>query len=77
MQFSSREKTVAYLGLWRLRRSGRQARYLRNIPGKPPPMRAIIFENLPIFFIICCICANLFSIVFNSATVVPLPLAMR
>ncbi len=26
-----------------------------NIPGKPPPMRVIIFENFPIFFIICCI----------------------
>ena len=26
-----------------------------NIPGKPPPILAIIFENLPIFFIICCI----------------------
>lgn len=29
--------------------------YLRNIPGKPPPILAIIFCILPIFFIICCI----------------------
>ena len=40
-------------------------------------MRAIIFWNLPIFFIICCICENSFSSVFNSATVTPLPLAIR
>ena len=51
--------------------------FLATIPGKPPPMRAIIFWNLPIFFIICCICPNLFSIVFNSVTLTPLPLAMR
>ena len=51
--------------------------YFRNSPGKPPPMRAIIFENLPIFFIICCIWPNLFSIVFSSVTLTPLPLAMR
>ena len=36
-------------------------------------MRAIIFENLPIFFIIACIWLNLFSIVFNSVTLTPLP----
>ena len=52
-------------------------RYLPNIPGRLPPIFAIIFENLPIFFIICCIWPNLFSIVFNSVTLTPLPLAMR
>src|ERR1700690_1806525 len=49
----------------------------RNIPGRPPPILAIIFWNLPIFFIICCISPNLFSIVFSSVTLTPLPLAMR
>ena len=29
--------------------------YLRNIPGRPPPILAIIFDILPIFFIIVCI----------------------
>lgn len=43
----------------------------------PPPIRAIIFWNLPIFFIICCICANLLSMVFRAVTLTPLPLAMR
>ena len=38
---------------------------------------AIIFWNLPIFFIICCIWPNLFSMVFSSVTLTPLPLAMR
>ena len=42
-----------------------------------PPIRAIIFWNLPIFFIICCICANLLSIVLSSVTETPLPFAMR
>src|ERR1035437_2764294 len=51
--------------------------HLRNIPGKPPPILPIIFENLPIFIIICCISPNLFSIVFSSVTLTPLPLAMR
>lgn len=47
-------------------------------PGsRPPPIFANIFWNLPIFFIICCICANLFNMVFNSATFTPLPFAMR
>ena len=36
-------------------------------------MRAIIFVNLPIFFIICCIWPNLFSMVFSSVTLTPLP----
>ena len=40
-------------------------------------MRAIIFWNFPIFFIICCMPANLFSIVFSSVTETPLPLAIR
>ena len=43
----------------------------------PPPILAIIFDILPIFFIIVCIWKNLFSIVFNSVTVTPLPAAMR
>jgi len=47
--------------------------YLRNIPGRPPPMRAIIFDILPIFFIIVCIWKNLFNIVFSSVTLTPLP----
>jgi hypothetical protein len=46
---------------------------LRNIPGKPPPILPIIFENLPIFIIIVCIWKNLFSIVFSSVTLTPLP----
>jgi len=40
-------------------------------------MRAIIFDILPIFFIIVCIWKNLFSIVFSSVTLTPLPAAMR
>ena len=32
----------------------------------PPPILAIIFWNLPIFFIICCIPANLLSMVLSS-----------
>ena len=51
--------------------------YLRSKLAGPPPIRAIIFWNLPIFFIICCIWANLFSIVFNSVTETPLPFAIR
>jgi hypothetical protein len=51
--------------------------YLRKNPAGPPPIRESIFWNLPIFFIICCIWANLLSIVFNCVTVTPLPLAMR
>src|ERR1051326_8818875 len=51
--------------------------YGRIIPGNPPPMRIIIFLNLPIFFIACCVWLNLFNSVFNSATLTPLPLAMR
>lgn len=51
--------------------------YRRNIPGKPPPIFAIIFWNLPIFFIICCIWANLLSMVLSSVTETPLPLAIR
>jgi len=37
-------------------------------------MRPIIFWNLPIFIIICFISPNLFSIVFNSVTLTPLPI---
>jgi len=33
--------------------------------------------DLPIFFIICCIWATLFSVVLSSVTLTPLPLAMR
>ncbi len=43
----------------------------------PPPIFAIIFCSLPIFFIICCIWVKRLSRLFNSATVTPLPLAMR
>jgi hypothetical protein len=39
------------------RRNG--CRYLLNIPGRPPPILAIIRLNLPIFFIIACIWPNL------------------
>ena len=47
--------------------------YLRIIPGIAPPILAIIFDILPIFFIIVCIWKNLFSIVFNSVTLTPPP----
>ena len=43
----------------------------------PPPILVIIFWNLPIFFIICCIWPKRLSILFNAATVVPLPAAMK
>ena len=46
-------------------------------PAAPPPIRAIIFWNFPIFIIICCICENRFSIVFSSVTETPLPFAIR
>ena len=42
-----------------------------------PPIFAIIFWNLPIFFIICCICPKRLRRLFNSATPTPLPLAIR
>src|ERR1700677_2236610 len=48
-----------------------------NMRGSAPPPFIIIFCSLPIFFIICCIWPNLFSIVFRSETRTPLPLAMR
>jgi len=54
-----------------------RALHFRIRPAAAPPIRAIIFVNLPIFFIICCIWANLFSIVLSSVTLTPLPLAMR
>ncbi len=52
--------------------------YLGRIKlAAPPPILAIMRWNLPIFFIICCIWAKRLSMVFNSVTVTPLPLATR
>ena len=56
---------------------GQPIHHWRNIPGIPPPIFVIIFENLPIFFIICCIWLKRLSSVLSSATLTPLPLAMR
>ncbi len=48
-----------------------------GIEGSLPPNLLIIFCIFPNFFIICCISSKRLSRVFTSATVTPLPLAMR